>query len=195
LGGGGDPRSTWQAPGDVTIEEGAADYGGYGYAPPGGSAHGGAPAAPHGVGHASDPDTFMAHPTADIRRPQRRVPDLDEFPDVAQREYRAKAGATHGRSDSPAGHRGSDHGTARTEPRGGLFQRLTGLARRPAGEAGDSRDADVKHSANSGAARGPGGHGERTDRAAPAPSEALSPHARDRQQVTDKKDVYWRGRK
>ena len=76
------PRETWRAPGNVVIEEGFSHL-----AWPPQSGHAQAPdSAPRG------PDPFVPAPPADLRRGGRRMPDVDDFPPVAQREYRAKTG-------------------------------------------------------------------------------------------------------
>ncbi len=117
--------SLWQAPGNVTIEE--------------------APRrepkpvhpqttvsrshdAPSGFAHAAaTPPTFTPEMPTEIRRPARRVPDLEEFPPHAQNEYRARTQSGHDQGQQP-------DPSAR---RPGLFERLAGLGRR----TDDSRES------------------------------------------------------
>jgi cell division protein FtsZ len=101
------PRSSaeWRAPGGVMIEEGLGSLG-IGGAPP--------PLPMSGPGHSptgSQP-TFAPEPPQDVRRGQRRVPSLEDFPEVGQREYRSKTGASQGNA-APA-------------RRPSLLERLTG---------------------------------------------------------------------
>jgi hypothetical protein len=66
-----------------------------------------------------------------VRRPSsRRVPSLDEFPPVGQREYRAKTGQPDG---SAATFQGMARDTSSTDDqrgRGGLLQRMIGTAKK-----------------------------------------------------------------
>ena len=84
-------RETWRAPGNVVIEEGFSQMS---WAPQ---------QAPRGTAPRRDmamrPAQFIPAPPADVRRGARRMPDVEDFPPVAQREYRAKASqAPHGAS-------------------------------------------------------------------------------------------------
>ena len=116
-------REIWRAPGDVVIEEGLP------------------PLANNGPARTQPPPLDQARPTGafkpaqpeDFQRSPRRMPEVDDFPAVGQREYRAKAnqyGAPSG-PDLPvppgAPPRIFDE---RPEPqparRTGLFQRLVG---------------------------------------------------------------------
>ena len=72
--------------------------------------------------NATTPEQFIPAPPADLRRGGRRIPDVEDFPPVAQREYRAKAGyPAQGGPSSP----GSEE-----PPRRGILQRIMGRARR-----------------------------------------------------------------
>jgi cell division protein FtsZ len=78
------PHEGWQAPGNVVIEEGFSQLNWLGQ-------------SPHGHDRGGDamgdvPEEFTPAPPADIRRGGRRMPDVDDFPPLAQREYRAKVG-------------------------------------------------------------------------------------------------------
>jgi cell division protein FtsZ len=106
-------RETWRAPGNVVIEEGFAQMN---WAPQ---------QAPRGAalvdnGNASEP--FIPAPPADLRRGGRRIPDVEDFPPVAQREYRAKAGYPAQGGPPPPGNE--------EPPRRGILQRIMGRARR-----------------------------------------------------------------
>ncbi|WP_324540846.1 cell division protein FtsZ [Hyphomicrobium sp.] len=99
---------TWHGPGNVTIESGPPQL--QGASPPPLPQQG---YAAHGQGG------FVPEAPSEIRRQQRRMPDVGDFPPVAQRVYRAMEESR----DQPAGHSG--------EPRRrlGLFERLAGKVR------------------------------------------------------------------
>ncbi len=105
------PRDSWTAPGNVTIEEGLGQF-----APHSGRPYQGAPPQPAareltGYNHSG----FTAAPPAEIRRGGRRMPDVADFPPVAQREWHAKV------APQPPD-QGSD-----SQRKPGLLGRLTGL--------------------------------------------------------------------
>jgi cell division protein FtsZ len=70
----------------------------------------------------SRPRAFQPAPPADVRRAQRRIPEIDDFPAVGQREYRARMGA------GPEPEAGAPRKL-------GFFERLTGVRRRYADSA------------------------------------------------------------
>ncbi len=118
----GQARDTWQAPGNVMIEEG--------YSPFGQQARGNvaqARAAPHQPANAPA-QGFEPMPPSDIRRPGRRMPDLQEFPEVAQREWQSKRTSAQpdgSKSDATKSEMSrNDDGR-----RKGLFSRLADLGR------------------------------------------------------------------
>ena len=107
-------RESWNAPGNVTIDEGFGQFAGQ-------------QGRPYHAAPAQRPlqqqpplthSGFEAAPPAEIRRGGRRMPEVEEFPPVGQREWHAKNAS----SDSYSG--GS------VQPRQGLLGRLTGLGRR-----------------------------------------------------------------
>ena len=106
-------RETWRAPGNVVIEEGFSNL----------------TWTPQNAARAPAPDQkgnatgqFIPAPPADLRRAGRRMPDVEDFPPVAQREYRAKAGyAPQGTPPQAAGEEA---------PRRGILQRIMGRGRR-----------------------------------------------------------------
>jgi len=107
-------REMWQAPGSVLIEE----------APPVVVA-----AAPI-VQRQAEPkpsfDQFTPEMPVEVRRPPRRMPELEEFPPVAQREYRQRS------ADAPHSAESEPHYADPTPgKRPGLFERLSGRGRRP----------------------------------------------------------------
>jgi cell division protein FtsZ len=65
---------------------------------------------------------FTPAPPADVRRGSRRMPEVDDFPPIMQREYRAKVGEPQSRG--PAAGFVADGRT-----RMGLLQRIMGRAR------------------------------------------------------------------
>ena len=103
-------RSLWQAPGSVTIEDTPPA------AAPALSRRTDAHRAPASV---QQPETFTPELPVEIRRPPRRMPEVDDFPVVAQREYRAKAAPAPAQTAAPA-----------ASKRPGLFERLAGMGRR-----------------------------------------------------------------
>jgi len=113
------PRESWRAPGDVLIEEGFS--------------HMTWPRQPARTladeddAIDGDPEPFRPRPPADIRRGGRRMPDVEDFPPLAQREYRAKVGYATG-----ARVRTSGEGVSASDdqPRRGILQRLMSLGRR-----------------------------------------------------------------
>lgn len=110
-GSGGGTRAVWQAPGAVMIEE----------APPP------QPVRRAEAARSAPPNvasTFSPELTTEVRRSQRRFPEVEEFPVVGQRDYHAKTGKG-GEAPLP------------THParRPGLLERFTGIGRRPADSA------------------------------------------------------------
>ena len=118
----------WKAPGDVYIEEKVPQLS----------------SAPTARQAAATPAQPQAHGAADfspsapneIRRPQqRRMPDLEDFPAVGQRDYRAKAPSQPQAAPASA----TPAGEERRKP--GLLQRLTGRGRREEPHAEPPRPA------------------------------------------------------
>lgn len=140
-GGGG---QTWRAPGNVLIEEGAmppyaADHAALGPASEGY----GREVSSHSYDAGMHPENFVPAPSAEIRRKSPRMPDLEEFPVVGQRDYRAKSdGSPPSRGASDPSRRGwsgqPDGQSIGRKP--GLLQRLTGMGRRNNDLAADSDD-------------------------------------------------------
>jgi len=135
-----DHRGPWQSPGHVLIEETPALPQVRRSDPPRQPA-------------AAAPAAFTPEMPADVRRSQRRMPEVDEFPVVAQREYRAKGG---GGAVQPA---------EREAKRPGLLERFTALGWRqgdshsnttPQPQTGQLR---VKPAQPQRAPRGPAGPG------------------------------------
>ena len=111
----------WRAPGDVLIESGLP--------PTLGPRHQGLAERSAGVDAVPPPldGHFTPGAPAEIRRTPRRMPEIEDFPVVGQREYRARA-----REDrqEPVPAASPAEGASETSHRPGLFQRLTGLGRR-----------------------------------------------------------------
>ncbi len=108
---------SWNAPGDVVIEEGPSHLKRLLHpAPPRGDEGG------HAAGNRAS--EFAPAPPAEIRRAGRRMPQVEDFPAVGQREYRAKVGYD-------AGHSGGSNAPVEQKPqRRGLLQRFLGRSRR-----------------------------------------------------------------
>ncbi len=126
-------RELWRSPNDVVIEETRPQR------QPATGVRQPAPAQPVAEPPA---DPFSPAPPEDFRRPaQRRVPDIDQFPPVGQREFKAKTGQYE--AASPAYGLPPPHRNAEPEPnqRSGLLQRMMGSGRK-----GDSDGhADDRH--------------------------------------------------
>jgi cell division protein FtsZ len=108
----------WRAPGDVVIEEGFSHLTWLAQS-----------ARPHA--HESDaaegaPDQFRPAPPADIRRAGRRMPEVEDFPPLAQREYRAKVGWSAGALRGAGGNASQQD----EPPRRSILQRIMGRTRR-----------------------------------------------------------------
>ena len=112
----GKPRETWRAPGNVVIEEGFSQVAW----PPQPPAIPHAPAAPA----SRQSEQFIPAPPADLRR-GRRMPEVEDFPPVAQREYRAKAGYTPQQAPGIVPEQPVEE-----SPRRGILQRIMGRGRR-----------------------------------------------------------------
>ncbi len=73
-------REIWRGPGDVMIEEGL---------PP--VSHTAARTQPPPLEQLRPAEVFTPAPPEEFNRPQRRMPEVNDFPAVGQREYRAKS--------------------------------------------------------------------------------------------------------
>jgi cell division protein FtsZ len=109
-------RETWQAPGNVLIEAGPPQLPSV-HAPP--------PLPSQGYGsEASGAGSFTPSAPHDIRRPPRRMPELGDFPPVAQRAYQALAGEEHDYGGATAAEGAwPAHDVPRRQ---GLFERIAG---------------------------------------------------------------------
>jgi len=134
-------RETWRAPGNVVIEEG--------FSPSAWPQPAARSTAHEGDAAPSRAEQFTPAPPTDIRRSARRMPDVDDFPPVAQREYRAKVGPAHV-SPPPAPRSASVPEVPEEAPRRGLLQRLMSRALRSQEPEAPSH-YDDQH-------RGPGAH-------------------------------------
>ena len=144
-----EPRELWRGPGNVVIEESRSprqqhQQPGRQPAMP--------PSSPPPQGQAVPTDPFKPSPPEDLRRPApRRVPDLEEFPAVGQRDYRAKSGQYESPRNQPDQRNLDRSASAEPPHRGGLLQRMMGGGRR--GESTD--DDDASHKRNDGGSRLP----------------------------------------
>jgi cell division protein FtsZ len=129
----------WQAPGNVTINQGL---------PPLTMQ---APPAPSALSvPAVGASTFTPRPAQDLSPQQRRMPEVDDFPAVGQREYRARAtAAVPATGAGPRVYKAAG-GSAPRKP--GLFERLTNLGKggRESNSNGDSNERAVKSYPQSG---------------------------------------------
>jgi cell division protein FtsZ len=101
-------RDSWRALGNVTIEDGLPPVR---TGPPRREAAAAPPA----------PQSFVPAPPAEMPRRDRRMPQVEDFPIVGQRDYHAKA---------QAGVHEHGYDTAEPQRRPGFFERITGRIRR-----------------------------------------------------------------
>jgi cell division protein FtsZ len=117
---------SWHAGDDIEITELSPEMLSGTFAPP--PAGYAAPQRP--LGQTED---FAPAPPAKVRRPPSRIPNIEEFPPVGQREYHAKSQG----AGAPSYTHPEQSGRAAPEPRKrSFFDRLTGRAKRD----GDSRE-------------------------------------------------------
>jgi cell division protein FtsZ len=113
---GSDSRPAWVAPGGVRIEEGPFS------AAPAAAQHGDRSMSPSSPTEAFPPTTFTpGPPPADIRRTQPRMPEIQDFPAVGQREYQARS---QGSQTPPRAHEPAPQPPAQATRRYSLLQLL-----------------------------------------------------------------------
>ncbi len=110
-------RSQWTAPNNVSIEEGFANIG---VGMRGASNAGQRPVAFAAPVTAPSQHGFMAQPPVEAPRASRRIPAVDEFPAVGQREWHAKNASASAVQERAIEER----------RKAGFFGRLTGLVRK-----------------------------------------------------------------
>ncbi len=110
-------REVWRAPGNVVIEEGFAHMQWAGRSQ--------GPATPTAESPNQPTGHFIPAPPAELRRGARRMPEVGDFPPVAQREYRAKAGYAPPSNPSQPPQQPSPEGGQRR----GILQRIISRAR------------------------------------------------------------------
>jgi cell division protein FtsZ len=146
-------RETWTAPGNVTIEAGYQPHPAATAPPPPlpGGGYAAAPAAEPARPATAEP--FRAQPPIEVRRPpqQRRMPEVEDFPVVGQRDYYAKSGAEPARGAAGVGNASQSRPGDRRKP--GLFERIAGMGRKA-----DDSPADPRQAQPAGGARAQGGH-------------------------------------
>jgi cell division protein FtsZ len=171
------PRPIWHAPGDVLIEER-------------GPAGGGAEAARGPSFDARRPreESFAPAPPSEIARASRRIPEIDDFPAVGQREYHAKSGhvGQEGR-DPGAGRRAAPEAPRRL----GFLQRLTGRGARP----GDSSEVNSSDPGRPHASQAGGQPPSRPAAHQPDASQASPRGWTEQDQHTDLPGFFGKGRK
>jgi len=118
------PRDGWRAPGDVVIEEGFSHLNWLAQSAHTRAREGNVPSEPA--------QEFKPAPPTDIRRGARRMPEVEDFPPIMQREYRAKVGS----GPAPATRAGGlvADGLSRL----GILQRIMGR-----GRADEEYDSEV----------------------------------------------------
>jgi cell division protein FtsZ len=129
------PREGWNAPGDVVIEEGFSHLN---WLARSARAQPRATPEPDAIG-----DEFTPGPPADVRR-GRRMPDVEDFPPLAQREYRAKV--------SPLPRDSGDD----VAPRFNILQRIIGRGRRSDSDMDEAVDAPIERATREVRAAGDG---------------------------------------
>lgn len=133
-------HEAWRTEGDVVIEEGLAHLSRPAQPPPP-PQHQGADATSRVT------QDFSPGPPTEIRRGMRRIPAVEDFPPVAQREFRAKIG------EPAQGHANSNPHTDEETPRRGLLQRI--LGRGTHAEETQSTEPSVPHLEEPDLASGP----------------------------------------
>jgi cell division protein FtsZ len=117
------PRELWRSPNNVVIEEARA--------PSSETPSAARPATPRETAPPEPAAPFAPAPPLDVRRPSsRRVPSLDEFPPVGQREYRAKTGQADIGAAASQDFASDMSPTDDQRGRGGLLQRMIGTAKK-----------------------------------------------------------------
>jgi cell division protein FtsZ len=125
------PAEPWHAPGNVVIEEGPPQLSAA-FLPP--------PLPPTYVAAQRAADAFMPAPPTEIRRSQRRMPEVSDFPPVAQRAYHAMEKAL----PEEEAHEGASWPQHDVPRRRGLFERL---ATRVLGESDSRQNARADQAA------------------------------------------------
>jgi len=120
----------WRAPGDVVIEEGFSHLTWLAQSARSRAQEGDTGDAPL--------EDFKPAPPTDIRRGTRRMPEVEDFPPLAQREYRAKSG--YG-ADAPPRIPGTSASALDEPARLSIFQRIMGRARH-------GEDSEIDETAN-----------------------------------------------
>ncbi len=116
------PRELWRGPGNVVIEESRPNRA---LAEP---ARASPPHQPPAT-HPADP--FQPAPPHDVHRSSsRRMPEIDDFPTVGQREFQAKSGRNAEASGKPSAPTQRAPSHSQPPPRSSLLQRMMGGARK-----------------------------------------------------------------
>jgi cell division protein FtsZ len=136
---GNGSREAWRAPGNVVIEEGFSHLTWL--------AQSARPAARKDETPGDAPQEFKPAPPADVRKGLRRMPDVDDFPPVAQREYRAKTAPGAPASDEDL--------ESEDSPRLSILQRIMGRNRRDEDDESPEPQANAPFSKPSRVARSP----------------------------------------
>ena len=137
-GSGGASGSSWHGPDDIEIEE--VSPGAMTRQSPVPPVHH-AQAPPPGT----DSSVFTPAPPAQVRRAPRRMPDVDDFPVVGQRDYYAKSAQQR---RAPQG-QGLPSSRQPAEPRRrGFFERLTGRGRTESDSLADRQQIDSGYRAH-----------------------------------------------
>ncbi len=132
-------RNSWTSPGNVRIDEGYAPFQASGLgqqtqarAPS--DTSGWAQPQPQGYDQSQG---FVAAPPAELPRNARRMPAVEDFPAVGQREWHAKQAPVPAHTPAPAHQPPTDE-----RRRGGLLSRITGLGKKSA-ETAPIRNSDT----------------------------------------------------
>jgi len=115
-------REVWRAPGNVVIEEGFSHM-------TWPTRQQASRSAPPGQATGA-PEPFVPAPPVDLRRNGRRMPEVEDFPPVAQREYRAKVGYSNDAPPGPPPLQTVEEGPQRR----GILQRIMARTRRDDGD-------------------------------------------------------------
>jgi cell division protein FtsZ len=169
-------RETWRTDGDVVIEEGLSHLSQHAQSPP--------PAPERADATGMNADNFNPARPTEFRRGQRRMPAVEDFPPVAQREYRAKVGYPPQEPSYANPH------AVEEPPRRGLLQRILGRSKR----ADDAQSVDLYEHRfeDSNHASGPPAQGHGSANSV-ADHDSISREAADEEQSFP--EIFRRGRK
>ncbi|MGH1418574.1 MAG: cell division protein FtsZ [Hyphomicrobiaceae bacterium] len=141
------PQTTWQGPNDVVIQETGATPR---QTVPAVATAGGHSSSARPASASGSNQTFQPQQPSEMPRSGARMPEIEQFPAVGQREYQARV--TQGKQGEPTQNSPTQSpAAARSVGKPGLFQRLAGIGRR--GNESNSPSSSPSNDANGPALR------------------------------------------